>query len=106
MLVFDILNIPAGYIQICSTCIATTCPPLARPGDMMIGNALLPQYLRDCYIRFMGVTDVGDLENGDPPPPTCIQFVCMHDGMYHVARESRVNLVAVHLNNVIETYCR
>jgi hypothetical protein len=75
MLVFDIVKISAGYIQICSTCIATTCPPLAGPGDMVIGNALLSQYLRDCYIRFMGVTDVGDLENGDPSThmyPVCL----------------------------------
>jgi hypothetical protein len=34
------------------------------------------------------------------PSPTRIQFVCMHDDMYNVARESRVDIVAVHLNNV------
>ena len=70
MLFFDILKIPAGHIQICSKCIATTYPPLAGSGDFVIRNAWLPQYLHDCYIRYVGGdTDVGDLENGDPPPP-------------------------------------
>jgi hypothetical protein len=103
MLVFDILKIPAGYIQICSKCIVTTCPPLGGPGDMMIGNALLSQYLRDCYIRYMGGYGCRSFGKRGPPPPTCIQFVCMHDDMYHIARESRVYIAAVHLNNVIET---
>ena len=48
-----------------------------------------------------GDTDVGHLENGDPP--ISIQFVCMHDDMDHVARERRVNILAMHFNNVIET---